>query len=305
MTYYLDAPSLGSATGVYIDPSLSTCAPDGFYSDGSIVRELVGCVLQPQKVCKSCGSICDNTYDNNQAKIAVYKVTIDLGNSPSNIGAVIISFDPLNYPKGIEAEYNGFVYNALSSPTYGFLQGNLGVPTYIGDQDLDCGLTTGFHTLPNYIYNPSSFVYLPDGTTQVVNIFPSQVQTTPNNPGTCVFVVPKTSINPSTLTLTVFSPCFSNFNITVKCPSALPKIFASQVGSLPETVCGLVDKTAYYNASVNGNGVILGLYDWIFLDSSGEFHAPDGYYYAPTAVPTLSNWFRVENGIVVEFGQCL
>lgn len=304
MPYYLDAPSLGSATAVYTDAALTVCAPDGFYSDTLIVRELVGCALQPQQICKSCGSICNNTYDNNNSKVGVYKVTIDLGNDASSIGAVIIKFNPLNYPKGIEAEYDGFVYNALSSPTYGFLQGSLGVPTYIGDEDLDCGLTTGFHTLPNFKYNPSSFVYLADGTTEIVNIFPSQVETTVDNPGECIFVIPKTSLNPSTLTLTIYSPCFSNFDLTVLCPTALPIFYGGQPTLTFEEACVFEDTIKYYSAPVNGDGVTLGLYDWVFLDINGEFHAPDGYYKAPTALAPPFDWFRLENGVIVEFGEC-
>ena len=304
MTYYLDAPSLGSATAIYLDAALTTCAPDGFYSDGSIVRELVGCVLRPQQLCPSCGIICNGSYDNLEGKIGVYKITIDLGNDPSNIGAVIIAFDPQNYPKGIEAEYDGIVYNALSSPIYGFLQGSLGVLTYIGDEDLDCGLTTGFHTLPNFVYNQSTSIYDPTGTTQIVNIFPSQVQTTVNNPGECIFVIPKTSINPSSLTITVFSPCSSDFSLMVRCPESLPIFYGGQVSSLPAQACQHQDTITYYSAPVNGNGVTLGLFDWVFLDENGEFHAPDGYYYAPTALLAPYEWFRLENGVIVEFGQC-
>lgn len=55
-TYYLNGPSLGSATAVFLNEALTVCAPNGFYSDGVIVRELVGCVLLPQQTCPSCGS---------------------------------------------------------------------------------------------------------------------------------------------------------------------------------------------------------------------------------------------------------
>lgn len=54
-TYYLNGPSLGSATAVFTDVALTICAADGFYSDGVIVRELVECVLLPQQTCPSCG----------------------------------------------------------------------------------------------------------------------------------------------------------------------------------------------------------------------------------------------------------
>jgi hypothetical protein len=304
MPYYLDAPSLGSATAVYTDAALTICAPDGFYSDTLIVRELVGCVLQPQQICKSCGVACGTECSNTELKTGVYQVTIDLGNDPTSIGAVIVKFDPQSFPKGIEAEYDGVVYNALSSPIYGFLQGTLGLPTYIGDIDDDCGITTGFHTLPNYKFNPSTLVYDTNGTTQIVNIFPSQVQTTINNPGECVFVIPKTSINPSSLTITVFSPCSSAFTLDVSCPTVLPIFYGGQGSSLPSQACEFQDTIAYYSASVNGNGTILGLFDWVFLDVNGEFHAPDGYYYAPTALTPPYEWFRLENGVIVEFGEC-
>jgi len=304
MPYYLDAPSLGSATAVYTDAALTICAPDGFYSDTLIVRELVGCVLQPQQICKSCGVACGTECSNTELKTGVYQVTIDLGNDPTSIGAVIVKFDPQSFPKGIEAEYDGVVYNALSSPIYGFLQGTLGLPTYIGDVDDDCGITTGFHTLPNYKFNPSTLVYDTNGTTQIVNIFPSQVQTTINNPGMCVFVIPKTSINPSSLTITVFSPCSSAFTLDVSCPTVLPIFYGGQGSSLPSQACEFQDTIAYYSAPVNGNGTILGLFDWVFLDVNGEFHAPDGYYYAPTALTPPYEWFRLENGVIVEFGEC-
>lgn len=53
-SYYINGPSIGSATAVFTDSSLLICAPDGFYSDGVISREQVDCVLLPQQTCPSC-----------------------------------------------------------------------------------------------------------------------------------------------------------------------------------------------------------------------------------------------------------
>jgi hypothetical protein len=61
-SYYINGPSLESATAVFIDSSLLTCAPDGFYSDGVISREQVSCVLLPQQSCPSCSVIHDLGY---------------------------------------------------------------------------------------------------------------------------------------------------------------------------------------------------------------------------------------------------
>lgn len=55
-TYYLDAPSLSSASVVYDDANLTTVAADGFYSDGTIVREQSSGILLPQVACPSCNN---------------------------------------------------------------------------------------------------------------------------------------------------------------------------------------------------------------------------------------------------------
>jgi hypothetical protein len=63
-TYFLNAASLALASSVYTDSSLDTLAPDGFYSDSSIVREQVAGVLQAQSPCPGCGvevSLCFST----------------------------------------------------------------------------------------------------------------------------------------------------------------------------------------------------------------------------------------------------
>ena len=52
--FYINGPSLASATAVFFDAALTLCADDGFYSDGSIVREQVSCVLLPENTCASC-----------------------------------------------------------------------------------------------------------------------------------------------------------------------------------------------------------------------------------------------------------
>lgn len=61
-SYYINAPSLGSATAVFTDSALTTCALDGFYSDGVISREQVDCVLLPQQTCPSCSVVYELGY---------------------------------------------------------------------------------------------------------------------------------------------------------------------------------------------------------------------------------------------------
>lgn len=53
-TFYLNGPSLASATAVYTDAALTTLAANGYYSDGTIVRQQSSGSLLPQSTCPSC-----------------------------------------------------------------------------------------------------------------------------------------------------------------------------------------------------------------------------------------------------------
>jgi hypothetical protein len=54
-TYFLDAADLSLATAVYLDSNLSSRAPDGFYSDGTISREQSGGILLVEENCDCAG----------------------------------------------------------------------------------------------------------------------------------------------------------------------------------------------------------------------------------------------------------
>ena len=303
MAYYLDAPSLSLATAIYSNPELTVCAGDGVYSDGYITRVLTGCVLGPAKECPSCGSACGGYFDLCKDKNSILNINVDLGNSPGDVGAVIISFDPIVKPHGLLATYDGVTYNTFSSPYYGLLTAPTGLPAFIGELGKDCGLVSGSpHILPNYEYISGS--YTPTGTTTAVSIASSQVQLTPAPPGLCVMVIPKPNLNPSQLSISIQAPCGDCFTLKVTCPTPLFPTYTSQVGISENAICQYPDDLIYYNAPVNGNGVLLGLFDYIFYDINGQIPASDGYYYAPTMLPSPYDWFFVSNGIITKMGQC-
>ena len=54
ITFYLDTASLSTATAIYSNPSMTALAPDGFYSDGTIVRQQSSGVLLPPSSCPNC-----------------------------------------------------------------------------------------------------------------------------------------------------------------------------------------------------------------------------------------------------------
>ena len=64
-TYYLNAPSLASASAVFSDAAMTTFAADGFYSNGVISRQQIDGVLLPQQNCPSCGPVSYNCVSGN------------------------------------------------------------------------------------------------------------------------------------------------------------------------------------------------------------------------------------------------
>ena len=299
-TYYLNAPSLGSATAVFTNAALTVCAPNGFYSDGFISRELVDCVLLPQQICPSCTIPCDEsiTADGLQG---IYYLNAQLGTAT---GAVIIRFNPINIPDGIKAIVNSVVYNGVSSPVYGWLQGSAGLATYIGLQSADCGIVAGSpYTLDEFQYDGTDFAAL--GTDTSVSILAGQIELTELAPGNTLMVIPKTTASPSILNLEFIGPCSeTEFIISVACPTALTSFSSSTVSASSELACEKDFLETYYVAHVNGSSGTLGLYDLVFSDVNGQFKLAAGFYKTNDA--GANEWYQVDaNGAIVLFGTCL
>ena len=300
-TFYLDAPSLSTATVVYSNAALTTVAANGFYSQGGIVREQVSGVLLPQQTCPACSVPCGSTINANGTQ-GVYYLNTNLG-SPT--GAVIVRFNPTAVPEGIKAVYNSTVYNGLSSPTFGWRQGTAGLTTYLGSSSDACssGIVSGSpYTLNEFQYNGTTFA--PLGTTEPVTIASGQLQLTASAPGNCVMVIPKTAASPSILNLTFVGPCTGAvFSISVSCPAALPSFASSTVNAGSATACADAIDQTYYVAYVNGGSGVLGLYDLVFSDANGQSKLSAGYY--KTTAAGANNWFQVDaNGVIIAFGNC-
>ena len=300
--YYLNGPSLGSATAVFTDAALTVCAADGFYSEGVIVREQVSCILLPQQTCLSCSIPCEETISLTGNE-GVYYLNVNLG-APT--GAVIIEFDPNTIPNGIVALFDSVTYNGLSSPTDGWLQGTAGFPTYIGSSSAACvpTLVSGSpYPLDEFQYNGT--VFAPLGTIESVSIAAGQLELTATTPGNCVMVIPKLVASPSILNLTFIGPCSgTEFTVYVACPDALNSFSSSTVNATSVLACADGIDQTYYVAHVNGSGGTLGLYDLVFSDNNGEFKLAAGYYLTNDA--GANNWYQVDaNGVIIACGICI
>lgn len=300
-TYYLNGPTLSSSTAVFTDVALSICAPDGFYSDGSIVREQVGCSLLPAVICPSCATPC-NTNIAGVGGQGIYYVDSDTGTST---GAIIIRFHPYDVPDGILAQLGPNTYNGMSSQNYGWLQGTLGIPTYVGETASDCGILAGspYTGVDEFEYQATGFVNL--GTTTTVNVVSGQLQFTATSPGICTMVIPKSSNAYTVLSSQVIGLCpGTGFDIEIECPEELPTWFGSLLAETDSEACLLANSTTYYYVHVNGSGGVLALYDMVFADPNGEFPLSAGYYNTGS-MSTAYDYVQVDaNGVVIGFGVC-
>lgn len=295
-SYFLNAPSLGSATSIYVDAAMTLYAPNGFYQQDNISRELVDGVLLPQQTCASCAYPCSDYPIDQAVDEGVYKININIG---SSLGAVIITVNPESVPSGFFVEYNSAIYNAFSSPAYGYLAASSGA-TFLGRTADDCGIVSGSpHTLSEYRYNGADFDAT--GNTEVITVVAGQIETTTNNPGDCKMVIPKTAVSPSTLEMTIYSTCpYSVFSVEISCPALLTS-FSSSIRRSDSTVaCDSARGQTYYVAHVNGSLGTLGLYDWVFSDAYGQNPLSNGYY----GTTASTGWIRVENGTIIQTGTC-
>lgn len=313
-TYYLNSPSLASATAAYTDAALTLPAPDGWYSDGSTVRELAsGVFTDVVSSCFPCAAPCSITPVNIVENKALLLMTQDLGNTSLDIGAVIVEIEYTGSatPVGVLVEFDGVSYNSLSCQSFGLVQ----VPAaaypnliYIGDTTFDCGiLAAGTQSLPIFEFNAVTNVFDNTGAYVAVAPLAAQIQLSAGGPGKYVMVIPKTAATPSLLNFQSRLFCVSNdFSVTIKCPAPLPS-FTSTVNCAAQIdTCAIGTDQVYYSADVNGTtatGGTLDLFDWVFLDSFGQTVLPDGWYRSPS-VPAPDTSFQVTDGVIVGFGAC-
>lgn len=305
--YYIDAADLTSATAVYLNPALTYIAPDGFYRDGTVVRQQSSGILLSVEECSSCtGVSCarDISLDSYQG---LYLIDLEEG---SDIGAIVIKINTNTKPEGIRAIYNGIVYNKLSSPVDGLHQSsNYGHFTVVGQSANDCDLvgnTTVLNNLNEYLYDETDFP--PTGDTVNVTINSADVSLSSTNPNYLYMVIPKPTANPNILNIQILGSCTTvDFDITTYCPAALPTFLASNVYETANIPCNVLINfgTPLYFAKVHtAADAYVGLYDYVFLDANGQFPLADGFYLTDTvAVP--NKVIHVVNGIIVAITNCI
>lgn len=119
-TYYLNGPTLQTATVVYSDAALTTPAPDGWYSDGTIAREQTGfpnSVLGIVQSCPSCAVACSGTINAPSGAVGVYRIDF---NTSTDVGCIIVHFETGTNPDGGRVTYDGTTFNEFTTVNDGY-----------------------------------------------------------------------------------------------------------------------------------------------------------------------------------------
>lgn len=129
--YYLNAETFIGASGVWTDSALTTCAPNGYYSNGVNQRYLSNngteCVLGPVLDCPTCAppSVpCGLTANQDGDSLDMFRLSVGLG---STRGVALVGIDPLSVPDGIVARFpsgSGTIIAEGSSQVYGYASNN-------------------------------------------------------------------------------------------------------------------------------------------------------------------------------------
>jgi len=301
-TFYINGTTLANSTAVFTNPTLTICAPNGFYSDGSgISREQTDCVLGPIQACPSCTLACGGPIINATEGPGIYSMQVGVGGEPTDVGAILINFYPAAIPDGIKVTYDGIEYNTLSSIVDGYHGGNLGY-TYIGASTAVCVPVAGTtYALNEYEYiNSIGFVATGAPAT---NITPGagELSFSAVSPGRCTMVIPKTSSIPSLLDISIIGVCPDTaFSIDIECPVILTGYPSTLVHPSSSAACADALTEQYYNAPVNGLLGSPALYDWVFEDAYGETILSDGFY----GYGASNQFMQVENGVIIALGTC-
>jgi hypothetical protein len=304
-TYYLDAASLSLATAVYLDSSLSLIAPNGFYADGTVVRQQSSGVLLSFSTPDLCSAPC-GTSINAPGSQGFFSISSNLGD---DIGAIVIEFVVQSVPDGFRATYNGTTYNKLSSNVDGLHQsatpGNF---TIVGDPTTTGTCSSwypsgGTVVLNEYVYDGG---FVATGNTPSTTIVTGDISLTAGGPEMCIMVIPKLAASPNLINLQIFGGCTSTaWTVKVKCPALLPSFSTSvsfPTGTIPCSTT--IDQTCYFAKVHLAVDSYVGLYDYVFTDANGQFPLANGFYLTNN-VAAPNKVIRVTNGLITGITNCV
>ena len=298
ISYYLNGPTLGTATGIFDNADFSTVAADGYYSQGTVVRRVLSGILLPRGTCPSCATPCPVTTGGDDV-LGLYSIPIEL---TSAVGAVKVSFDPDSVPDGIRAVYNGVVFNAFSAAVDGYHATTVANGlTYMGNVSDVSGLEAT-HSLPEYDLYDGAFTL--NGDTASVVVSAGSISTSASDPGECVLYIPKTSSTVLSLLIEVVEALSESpsWSLTVGCPAPIPTWTCTDVN--PDDPCVDALGNAIFIGKVSGVASVPTINDWAFADANASSKKPAGIYGVENLNVTRYDIDVDANGIITSVSSC-
>jgi len=310
-TYYLNGPDLASSTAIFSDEDMNICAPNGLYSNGIIVRELLNCLLLPAQTCPSCALPCDNIAGVNNDINGTFLAQISGG---AGTGAIVIySIVGGIIPDGVLTTYNGQTYNQLTyignagGPVG--LNTPLGQPTYYGSNVTTPVSAT---SLPIYTVQTDGS-YISNGNSQPITVNANQLDLRGGGSRVYTQVIPKNSASVSAINVDYYAPIQTTFfSFQTGCPIQLDSFLGSSIQA--DDTCA--DATINYYFAQNATTTLVspitfvpetlstpGVGNYVFIDDGGGTKINDT---ATSQFVILANstYIEIQYGIVIATGTC-
>lgn len=273
-TFYYNSTNFCDATDIWTDADLTTPAADGWFQVGEVYRQKTGGVLGPCHDCPSCGpgiAPCGFPVSANGAQ-GVYRVNFNVG---SDVGAVILKWNPINIPDMLTWTYDGLTASEFSSRNNGYRQGYMGLDA--AGAALVPPMVNGSPAGPypsgtSFVWNQTLNTFISAGPEAIPQVPASDVSLTATGYTTInssFAVVPKTNPTSDLVEIMVYGPGSSTlWELKAFCPQSLNAFPCNTPGG----ACSPLSKMLYTcSVEPGSNGIynMLGLNDWVFTDSSG------------------------------------
>ena len=306
VTYFIDqGTTFDTTTGLYTDATGQTPAPDNTYqvNGTTTFREQSGGTLAATATCPTCPVACGAISIPSGTK-GSYSLNVTLG---TDVGSVVVYFNPASVPDGVRGVYDSTSYNALASPTNGYIKTTSGVAdafTIIGNASDACLPSTPNTTVYDYYDSISGGSWVQNGT-ESVTINTGDIQGGGLNEFSAL-VIPKPNANPQTMDLKALGPCTGTlFSLEIVCPTALPSFSSGSTRSSQLQACADTFLNTFYFAKQytdrNDATVVLPkINNWVFSDSTGATVLSNGFYKIST-----TQTIEVVNGVVTAITVCL
>jgi len=309
--YFYDGNSFALASVLCLDSQLQTTAPDGWYSQGGIYRQMEAGLLGTVQNCVSCIYGCNSQAVSNSGSSALYgqfKLVVDVG---TGSGAVLAEFFVSNNSAvRCTWTYSGLSASEYSSPVQGYCEGLIGDENITGITN-STGSGGSSYVGTNYNYQNGQWVGggsptwgpYSNQTSGGVTLFPG------GNFGTSIMVIPKPNSSPNTIEFVMDMPSGSgtndwDFTLKVNCPNGLiPLNVDSNSGIDCQDACqNTLNPQVIYRAIVSGTVPMPAVNDWVFSDANGVIEWADGFW--RVVVNGANYCMTTQNSVITNFTPC-